>query len=61
MYRVYLLPQWREFGLDYPSRERAERAADRYRASFPTRRYLVRRAARAKRRIPKKMTNPERS
>ena len=41
MYRVYLLPEWREFGVDYPTRERAEEAADRFRASF-SHRYAVR-------------------
>ena len=42
MYRVYLLPEWREFGIDYPTRTAAERAAGRFRASFPHRRYVVR-------------------
>jgi hypothetical protein len=42
MYRVYLLPEWREFGIDYPTRTAAERAANRYRASFPRCRYRVR-------------------
>lgn len=42
MYRVYLLPEWREFGIDYPTKEQADRAASRYRASFPHLRYAVR-------------------
>jgi hypothetical protein len=42
MYRVYLLPEWREFGIDYLTRTAAEYAAGRYRASFPHRRYAVR-------------------
>ncbi|MGO9686529.1 MAG: hypothetical protein ACLP0B_32610 [Steroidobacteraceae bacterium] len=45
MYRVYLLPERREFGIDYPTREKAERAANRFRASFPHHRYVVRRCA----------------
>ena len=45
MYRVYLLPEWREFGIDYASRAAAEGAAGRFRASFPRRRYRVRRCA----------------
>lgn len=43
MYRVYLLPEWREFGIDYLTKDAAERAANRYRASFPHLRYAVRR------------------
>jgi hypothetical protein len=43
MYRVYLLPEWREFGLDYATRDRAKQAAGSYHASFPHRRYVVRR------------------
>jgi hypothetical protein len=42
MYRVYLLPEWREFGIDYRSRTAAQCAAKRYRASFPRCRYAVR-------------------
>ena len=42
MYRVYLTRPWREFGIDYRSRAPAERAADRFRASFPRCRYAVR-------------------
>jgi hypothetical protein len=42
MYRVYLLPEWRQFGIDYPTRAHAERAANRFRASFPHLRYVVR-------------------
>jgi hypothetical protein len=42
MYRVYLLPEWREFGIDYSDRAAAERAVNRFRASFPHRRYAVR-------------------
>jgi hypothetical protein len=42
MYRVYLLPECREFGIDYSTRTAAERAAGRFRASFPQRRYAVR-------------------
>ena len=45
MYRVYLLPEWREFGIDYSCRAAAERAAGRYRAAFPHLRYGVRRCA----------------
>ncbi len=42
MYRVYLTRPWREFGVDYPTRTAAERAADRFRTSFPRCRYAVR-------------------
>jgi len=42
MYRVYLLPEWREFGIDHPTRERAEETGNRFRASCPHRRYVVR-------------------
>jgi hypothetical protein len=42
MYRVYNLPDWREFGIDYATRTAAECAAGRFRASFPRRRYAVR-------------------
>jgi hypothetical protein len=41
MYRVYLLPEWREFGIDCPTRERAAEAANRFRASLPHPRYVV--------------------
>jgi len=46
MYRVYLLPEWREFGIDYLDRATAEAAALRFRMSFPQRRYRVLRCAR---------------
>jgi hypothetical protein len=42
MYRIYLTRAWREFGIDYPTRGDAEEAANRYRASFPHLRYVVR-------------------
>jgi hypothetical protein len=42
MFRVYLLPEWREFGIDYPTRAAAQCAAGRYRAAFPRCRYVVR-------------------
>ena len=45
MYRVYLLPAWREFGIDYADRAAVEAAADRFRAAFPHRRNRVRRCA----------------
>lgn len=45
MYRVYLLPEWREFGIDYADRAMAERAADRFRVAFPHLAYRVRRCA----------------
>ena len=45
MYRVYLLPQWREFGIDYADRAAAQRAARRFAASFPRLSYRVRRCA----------------
>jgi hypothetical protein len=46
MYRVYLLPEWREFGIDYPTRKQAEHAAAAFRAAFPHRTYRVRRCSR---------------
>lgn len=46
MYRVYLLPEWREFGLDYQTRGEAQRAANRFRAAFPRRKYRVQRCSR---------------
>jgi hypothetical protein len=45
MYRVYLLPEWREFGIDYAERAAAETAAGRFRGAFPRCRYRVRRCA----------------
>jgi hypothetical protein len=42
MYRIYLLPECRECGIDYSKRERAEEAANSFRASFPHIRYVVR-------------------
>ena len=42
MYRVYLTRAWREFGIDYLTKVQADQAADRYRASFPHLRYVVR-------------------
>jgi len=45
MYRVYLRPAWREFGIDFADRGAAERAGWRFRVSFPHRRYVVRRCA----------------
>ena len=45
MYRVYLLPLWREFGIDYVDRAAAQRAAQGFRGAFPHRRYRVRRCA----------------
>ena len=63
MYRVYLLPEWREFGIDYPAKDRAEQAAARYRISYPHHRYVVRRVLlnAQNRRSEKTATNPERS
>ncbi len=46
IYRVYLnvcKGFWREFGIDYPTRKDAVRAADAYRKSFPHNRYIIRR------------------
>jgi hypothetical protein len=45
MYRVYLLPEWREFGIDDRTRERADEVANRFCGSFPHLRYVVRRCA----------------
>ena len=42
MYRIYLLPEWREFGTNYPTRMRADAAVARYQKSFPHRQYRVR-------------------
>lgn len=43
-YRVYLVEPhcWREFGIDYATRAAATAAADAYRWSFPSLRYVVR-------------------
>ena len=44
IWRIYLVDWrcWREFGIDYYTREAADAAADRYRAAFPHLRYVVR-------------------
>jgi hypothetical protein len=48
MYRGYLVPEWREFGIDYADRAAAECAAACFRGSFPRRRYVVRPCATSK-------------
>jgi hypothetical protein len=48
MYRGFLLPEWREFGVDYADRAAAGRAALRFRTSFAHRRYAVRPCASSK-------------
>jgi hypothetical protein len=42
MYPVYLLPEWRELGIDHPTRERADETGDHFRALFPHLRDVVR-------------------
>lgn len=61
IYRVYLVerPGWREFGIDYPTREGAESAANRYREHWPDRLYIVRGGN--FRRISQFVTEPPRS
>jgi hypothetical protein len=42
MYRIHLLPDWRELGIDYAHRRAAEAALARFRAAVPRRGYRVR-------------------
>ena len=42
MYRVYLLPEWREFGIDYPTRSGGPVRRRSLPSSFPRCRYVVR-------------------
>jgi hypothetical protein len=42
VYRAYC--EGREFGIDYPSKEVAQAAVDRYREHFPKFRYYIRKA-----------------